>query len=85
MARAVRVEFERAFYHVMARGDRREAIVRDEGPLCARSAEASDKSGLRVHAFVLMSNPLPSARGDPASESIPGDGLAAERLYATDQ
>ncbi|MGA7213263.1 MAG: hypothetical protein WBX20_03565 [Terrimicrobiaceae bacterium] len=30
MARAVRVEFAGAFYHVMARGDRREAIVRDD-------------------------------------------------------
>ena len=30
MARAVRVEFPGAFYHVMARGDRREAIVRDD-------------------------------------------------------
>jgi len=30
MARAVRVEFAGAFYHVLARGDRREAIVRDD-------------------------------------------------------
>ncbi len=30
MARQVRVEYERAMYHVMAREDRREAIVRDD-------------------------------------------------------
>jgi putative transposase len=30
MARAVRVEFAGAAYHVMARGDRLEAIVRDD-------------------------------------------------------
>ena len=30
MARAVRVEFEGAYYHAMARGDRGEAIVRED-------------------------------------------------------
>jgi putative transposase len=59
MARAVRVEFEGAFYHVMARGERREAIVRDDADRATfvrTLGEASEKSGLRVHAFVLMSN-----------------------------
>ena len=59
MARAVRVEFAGAFYHVMARGDRREPIVRDDADratLVRTLAEASERSGFRVHAFVLMSN-----------------------------
>jgi hypothetical protein len=30
VARAVRVEYDGAFYHVMARGNRRERIFRDE-------------------------------------------------------
>jgi hypothetical protein len=30
MARSIRIEFARAFYHVMARGNRRESIFRDE-------------------------------------------------------
>ncbi len=30
MPRQVRMEFEGAFYHVMCRGDRREAIFQDE-------------------------------------------------------
>jgi len=30
MARAVRIEYGGAFYHVMARGNRRERIFRDE-------------------------------------------------------
>jgi len=30
MARQVRIEFPGAIYHVMARGDRRELIVRDD-------------------------------------------------------
>jgi REP element-mobilizing transposase RayT len=59
MARAVRVEFEGAFYHVMVRGDRREAIVRDDADratIVRALGEASERSGFRVHAFVLMSN-----------------------------
>jgi len=30
MPRQVRIEYAGAFYHVMARGDRREAIVKDD-------------------------------------------------------
>jgi putative transposase len=59
MARAVRLEFAGAFYHVMARGDRREAIVRDDADRATfvrTLAEASVRSGFRIHAFVLMSN-----------------------------
>ena len=59
MARAVRVEFAGAFYHVLARGDRREAIVRDDidrATFVRTLAEAGERSGFRVHAFVLMSN-----------------------------
>ena len=59
MARAVRVEFEGAFYHVMARGDRREPIVRDDADretFVRTLAEVSERSGFRVHAFVLMTN-----------------------------
>ena len=48
MARAVQVEFEGAFYHVMARGDGREPIVRDDADRATfvRSlSEASERSG----------------------------------------
>jgi len=56
---AVMHQDEGAVYHVMCRGDRREAIFADDrdremflgtlGQMCARS-------GLRVHSYVLMSN-----------------------------
>jgi REP element-mobilizing transposase RayT len=59
MPRPVRIQDEGAVYHVMCRGDRREAIFADDrdremflgtlGQMCARS-------GLRVHSYVLMSN-----------------------------
>jgi putative transposase len=59
MARAVRVEFAGAFYHGIARGDRQKAIVRDDADRTAflrTVAAASERSGLRIHAFVLMRN-----------------------------
>jgi REP element-mobilizing transposase RayT len=59
MARKTRIEFPGAMYHVLDRGDRREAIFLDDedrrqfvrtlGETCART-------GWRIHAFVLMGN-----------------------------
>ena len=59
MARSIRIEYSGAFYHVMARGNRRELIFFDDedrrffletlGRACART-------GWRVHGWVLMSN-----------------------------
>ena len=59
MARAIRIEYGGAFYHVMARGNRRERIFRDEADrlLFYRTlGEACERTGWRVHAWVLMSN-----------------------------
>ena len=59
MARAVRIEYGGAFYHVMARGNRRERIFRDEADrvlFYQTLGEACERTGWRVHAWVLMSN-----------------------------
>jgi len=59
MRRQVRIELEGAMDHVMARGDRREAIVRDDGDrrnFVRTLGEASVRAGFRVHAYALMSN-----------------------------
>ena len=59
MARGVRIEYPGAFYHVMARGNRRERIFRDDDDrrfFCERLGEACERTGWRVHAWVLMSN-----------------------------
>ncbi len=59
MARAVRIEYGGAFYHVMARGNRRERIFRDEADrvlFLETLGEACERTGWRVHAWVLMSN-----------------------------
>ena len=59
MPKQVRIEFEGAMDHVMARRDRREAIVRDDGDrrtFVRTLGEASVRAGFRVHAYVLMNN-----------------------------
>ncbi len=59
MARSIRIEFPGAFYHVMARGNRREAIFfgdEDRVWLLKTLGEACAKTGWRVHAWVLMDN-----------------------------
>jgi len=59
VARAVRIEYGEAFYHVMARGNRRERIFRDEADrvlFYQTLGEACERTGWRVHAWVLMSN-----------------------------
>ena len=59
MPRQVRIEYEGATYHVMCRGDRREAIFADDHDrqtFLRTLAEAVGKTGWRLHAYVLMSN-----------------------------
>lgn len=59
MARSIRIEYAGAFYHVMALGNRRELIFQDDEDrqgFLKVLAEACEKTGWRVHAWVLMSN-----------------------------
>ena len=59
MARSIRIEFPGAFYHVMARGNRREAIFPDDDDrrfFLHTLGEACGRTGWRVHAWVLMGN-----------------------------
>ena len=59
MPRQVRIEFEGAVYHVMCRGDRREAIYEDDTDreiFLATLGQACAKTGWRVFAYALMAN-----------------------------
>lgn len=59
MPRQVRIEYEGATYHVICRGDRREPIYEDNTDReihLATLAQASTKTGWRVHAYALMGN-----------------------------
>ena len=59
MARQPRIEYVGAVYHVMARGNQGQRIFADDLD-CKRwletLAEACEKTGWRVHAYVLMGN-----------------------------
>lgn len=59
MARKARVEFAGAVYHVLDRGDRREAIFKDDADrrrFLETLGEVCQRTGWRVHAYVLMTN-----------------------------
>ena len=59
MARSLRVEYPGAYYHVMARGNRREDIFLDDndrGFFLQAVSEACAQTGWLVHAWALMSN-----------------------------
>jgi len=59
MARKLRVEYPGAIYHVLNRGDRREAIFQDDSDrqlFLDTLAQACVKTGWQVHAYCLMNN-----------------------------
>jgi REP element-mobilizing transposase RayT len=59
MARSIRIEYAGAYYHVMARGNGRQAIFMDDHDrrfFLQVLAEACEQTGWRVHAWVLMKN-----------------------------
>jgi putative transposase len=59
MARPLRIEYARARYHVMSRGDRREPIFHDEKDrqqFLRTLGQTCEKTGWQVHAYCLMSN-----------------------------
>ena len=59
MARKPRVEFEGAFYHVIARGNQRRKIFRDDGDRAyylERVEHYRQRYRFKIYAYVLMSN-----------------------------
>jgi len=59
MPRTVRIEYAGAVYHVMCRGDRREAIFlgdADRELFLATLAEMCARTGILIHSYVLMTN-----------------------------
>jgi|SRR5688572_10506247 len=59
MARALRIEFPGAWYHVTARGNERRAIFRsdaDRQRLLDVLSECCTRFGLRLHGYALMPN-----------------------------
>ena len=59
MARKLRIQYPGTIYRIMSRGDRREAIFKDDADrerFLTTMAETCAKTGWQVHAYCLMPN-----------------------------
>lgn len=77
MARSLRIEFPGAFYHVMARGNRRATIFHDEDDhlfFLKSLGDACRRTGWRVHAWVLMGNHYHLMIETPEANLVAGMG-----------
>src|SRR6516164_4121866 len=75
MARKVRVQYPGAIYHVMNRGDHREAIFRsnkDRVRFLETLTEACEKTDWQVHAYCLMSNHFHLVLETPRANLVAG-------------
>ena len=75
MPRAPRIEYGGALYHVMCRGDRREAIFRgdpDREMFLKTLGESCERAGFVVHSYVLMSNHYHLLLETPAGNLVAG-------------
>jgi REP element-mobilizing transposase RayT len=75
MARKVRIQYPGAIYHVMNRGDRREAIFEDDEDrerLLQRLTQACQKTGWQVHGYRLMRNPFHLVIETPRPDLVVG-------------
>ena len=71
MPRSIRIEFSGAFYHVMARGNRLEAIYCDDDDrryFLKTLGEACSMTGWRIHGWPNIC--ISAARETPASKSV---------------
>lgn len=79
MPRQVRIEYEGAFYHVMARGNRRNPIFAspdgaDEELFLRTLSDCCERTGFRVWAWVLMRNHYHLLIETPAAILVDGMG-----------
>jgi REP-associated tyrosine transposase len=73
VSRKLRIQYPGAIYHLMNRGDQREAIFRDDADrqkLLGTLGEACLKTEWQVHAYCLMSNPF-----SHSAFRVSGDGF----------
>src|SRR5437763_12875735 len=77
MPRKARIEFPDAVYHLLDRGDRREAIVRDDvdrATFLHTLSQVCGRTGWKVHAFVLMTNHYHLLVETPEANLVSGMG-----------
>lgn len=79
MPRQIRIEYEGALYHIMARGNRRNAIFAssggaDEALFLKTLGECCDRTGFRIWAWVLMGNHYHLLVETPSANLVEGMG-----------
>lgn len=77
MPRPPRIEYEGALYHVMCRGDRREAIFKDDkdrGMFLETLGETCGRSGFVIYSYVLMRNHYHLLLETPEGNLVSGMG-----------
>lgn len=75
MPRKLRIEYEGAVYHVMNRGDRREAIFLEDSDrelFLETLGQACEKTGWQVHAYCLMGNHFHLVMETPRANLVSG-------------
>src|SRR6266567_6545924 len=75
MARPLRIQYPGAVYHVMARGNHGQEIFQDERDrecFVQTLGEACEKSGWKIHAYVLMGNHYHLLVETPESNLVSG-------------
>ncbi len=75
VARKVRVQYPGAIYHVINRGDRREAIFKDDTDrelFLETLGEACEKTAWEVHAYCLMNNHFHLVLETPQANLVAG-------------
>lgn len=89
MPRKLRVEYEGAVYHVMCRGNSREAIFlgdRDRETFLDTLGEVCERTGWIVHAYVLMTNHYHMQIETPEPNLVAGmkwfQGTYTQRFHA---
>ncbi len=77
MSRPPRIEYEGALYHVMCRGDRQEAIFKDDKDrrmFLETLGETCGRSGFVIHSYVLMRNHYHLLLETPEGNLVAGMG-----------
>ena len=91
MARPIRIQYPGAVYHVMARGNHGQAVFGDHADrrrFLETLGEACEKTGWRVHAYVLMGNHyhlLPEGYWDGALEGRRRESHSGQAKGAHDE
>ncbi|MCG2809860.1 MAG: transposase [Candidatus Aminicenantes bacterium] len=86
MSWPLRIEYENAFYHVIARGERRDAIFTcpaDKEKFLIKLGETTEKYRLLVHVYVLMDthyHMLVEMPQGNLSHGPPGSGLQVPEI-----